>query len=330
MPTLLDRFLAGDRGALARLITRAEERAPEFVDAMASLHARTGRAHRLGVTGPPGAGKSTLVDGLVAALRARKERVAVIAVDPTSPFSGGALLGDRIRMRSTEEDADVFVRSMATRGSLGGLARASVDAADLLDAFGYGRVLLETVGVGQAEFDVVSASDTVIVVLYPGGGDGVQAMKAGLMEIADVFVANKADQPGVDRLVDDVQQMLEIRGPRDGWTPPVVQVVASERRGIAELVAAVESHRAHRDATGGLAARRRDRRLQQVRHLVEEDVRSALFGDGAWRRWIDRELESARSPHALAGEVIARLRGSLGAPERAESPNGPSGAPPTP
>jgi LAO/AO transport system kinase len=278
---------------------------------MDALYGRTGRAHRIGVTGPPGGGKSTTVDGLAAALRKRQESVAVIAVDPSSPFTGGALLGDRIRMRTAEEDTEVFVRSMATRGSLGGLARATVDAADLLDAFGFGRILVETVGVGQAEHDVVSATDTVVVVLYPGGGDSVQAMKAGLMEIADVFVANKADQPGADRLIDDIEQMLELRRGRGGWKPPVVRVVATERKGIGELVAAIESHKSARERSGELEARRGARRLEQVRRDVEEGLREVIFGGGEWRAFIEGEIAAKRPPTAIAAEVTDRIQNAL-------------------
>lgn len=310
-PNLLDRFQAGDRGALARLITLAEDRAPAFLQAIGALYPQVGRAVRIGVTGPPGAGKSTVVDGLVAAFRQRQENVAVLAVDPSSPFTGGALLGDRIRMRSAEEDASVFVRSMATRGSLGGLARAAVDAADLLDAFGFSRVLLETVGVGQAEHDVVSASDTVVVALYPGGGDSVQAMKAGLMEIADVFVANKADQPGSDRLVDDLEQMLELRGVRGGWRPPVIPVVATERKGILAVVEAIDRHEAHRRSSGALEGHRAARRREQVQRLVEEELREALLGEGAARTWLDAALAAGRPPHAVAEELAVRLRAAL-------------------
>ncbi|MBL8693360.1 MAG: methylmalonyl Co-A mutase-associated GTPase MeaB [Planctomycetes bacterium] len=312
MASLLERFLQGDRAALARLITRAEYREPEFLAAVDQLFARVGRAYRLGITGPPGAGKSTLVDGLAAGYRRRGDQVAILAVDPSSPYTGGALLGDRIRMRSAEEDTSVFVRSMATRGSLGGLARATIDAADLLDAFGFGRVLLETVGVGQAEHDIVSASDTVLVVLYPGGGDGVQAMKAGLMEIADVFVANKADQPGVDRLVDDIQQMLELRGARHGWVPPVVQVVASERRGIDELGAAIDRHRQFQEEKGLLAERRHGRRVEQVRRDLEEELRGLILEELGFGIWIDGEIRRQVAPATVAREALRRLKGQIG------------------
>jgi LAO/AO transport system kinase len=316
-PSLLDRFLAGDRGALARLITKAEARDAEFSSAMETLYSRapqaTRHAFRVGVTGPPGAGKSTLVDGLAYGLRKMHHTVAVVAVDPSSPFTGGALLGDRIRMRSAEEDTSIFVRSMATRGSLGGLARATVDAADLLDFFGFDRILLETVGVGQAEHDVVSASDAVVVVLYPGGGDSVQAMKAGLMEIADIFVVNKSDHAGADRLVDDIEQMLDLRRssrPR----PPIVKAVATQRDGIDILIREIESLRAEAEASGRLDEKRGARRVEQVRHLVEEDVRALLFDAAGLGPWIESELAIPRSPHAVAADIASRVRASLTTP----------------
>ena len=324
MQSLVETFVAGDRGALARLITRAESRDPEFAKAIDGLWPRVGKAYRVGVTGPPGAGKSTFVDGLASSARARGETVGILAVDPTSPFTGGALLGDRIRMRSAEGDEGVFIRSMATRGSLGGLARAAIDAADLLDAFGFRRVLLETVGVGQAEFDVVAAADSVVVVLHPGGGDGVQAMKAGLMEIADVFVANKADQPGIDRLVDDVTQMLELRGPRDGWTPPIVPVVATERRGLDDAVAAIERHREWQTTSGRLETRRRARRVEQVRRALEEDLRALLHDELGWSAWIGQEVARGRAPASVAREALERLGAGLRkAAPAAGKPGGP-------
>lgn len=314
MPTLLERFTSRDRGALARLITRAEGRESEFREAMEALYPSTGRAYRIGVTGPPGAGKSTLVDGLAYAFRKLNNTVAVLAVDPSSPFTGGALLGDRIRMRTAEEDPTVFVRSMATRGSLGGLARATVDAADLLDAFGFDRILLETVGVGQAEHDVVAATDTVIVVLYPGGGDSVQAMKAGLMEIADIFVVNKSDQSGADRLVDDIEQMLDLRREREGGRPKIIKVVATQRDGIDELVAAVEHHKKTREENGKLESHRRARRIEQVQRVVEEELRSVIFDSLGYGQWIEAELARSRPPYSVANDLVAQLRASLRPP----------------
>ncbi|MGH7443264.1 MAG: methylmalonyl Co-A mutase-associated GTPase MeaB, partial [Longimicrobiales bacterium] len=208
---LLTRFDAGERAALARAISIVENQRPGFLALLTTLHARLGRAHRIGVTGPPGSGKSTLTAGLVRYYRAHGETVGVIAVDPTSPFTGGALLGDRIRMNDVGMDDGVFIRSMATRGSLGGIALATKEIADVMDAFGFDRVIVETVGVGQSELDIARAADTTLVVLVPESGDGIQAMKAGLMEAADLFAINKSDRPGADRLAREVAMMLHLR-----------------------------------------------------------------------------------------------------------------------
>jgi LAO/AO transport system kinase len=208
---LIDDFTAGKRVALARAITLVENQRAGFRDLLHELHPRLGRAHRIGVTGPPGAGKSTLTAALIRHYREQGETVAVVAVDPTSPFTGGALLGDRIRMNEISLDSGVFIRSMATRGSLGGLALATKEVADVMDAYGFDRVLVETVGVGQSELDIASAADSTVVVLVPESGDGIQAMKAGLMEAADLFVINKADRPGADRLAREVSMMLHLR-----------------------------------------------------------------------------------------------------------------------
>src|SRR5690606_12938338 len=208
---LLARFEAGERAALARLISMVENEREAAAALLDALHPRLGRAHRIGITGPPGAGKSTMTAALVAGYRRAGEQVAVVAVDPTSPFTGGALLGDRIRMNELATDPGVFIRSMATRGALGGLALATKEVADVLDAFGYDRVLIETVGVGQSELDIAAAADTTIVVLVPEAGDAIQAMKAGLMEVADLYVVNKADRPGADRLAREIEVMLNLR-----------------------------------------------------------------------------------------------------------------------
>jgi LAO/AO transport system kinase len=320
-------LLGGDRGALARMITWAENRDQRFGAALSEVYGRVGRAWRVGVTGPPGAGKSTLVNELARLLRARDETVGVLAVDPSSPFSGGALLGDRIRMEDRTLDRGVFIRSMASRGSHGGLARAAVDACDVMDAFGLDRVVLETVGVGQAEYDVLDAADTVVVVLCPGAGDGVQAMKAGLLEVADVLVVNKADLEGADRLINDLVEAVHVRFPglrsRPGapnaelegeagerWSVPVVACSAGTGFGVEDVLAAVDAHRAHLEARG-LEAVRRSKRVEQVRHGVQDGLADELFTQRGWGGHVRAELERAVPPHRLTAQILDTILGCL-------------------
>ena len=301
--------LAGSRRAIARALTAVEnEGAAALVDA---LYPHTGRAWRVGVTGPPGAGKSTLTDRLVSALRARGQTVAVVAVDPSSPFTGGALLGDRVRLADRlgpdgAGDDGVFVRSLAARGALGGLAEAAEAACDVFDAAGFDVVVLETVGVGQGEIDVAEAADTALVVLVPESGDAVQAMKAGLMEVADVFAVNKADKPEAGRLVRALRQMLHLRpadGP-DAWAPPVAKLSALSGDGVAALVGALDAHRAHLAA--GWGASREARLRRRVRRLAELRLRRG-FWTPARRAALDAAVgaldPAARAPHALAAAI---------------------------
>src|SRR5499427_1611748 len=244
------RVQAGDVRAISRAITAIENHAPEAEELLRLLFPQTGQAYLTGVTGAPGTGKSTLVDRLAAFHRKNHEQVGVIAVDPTSPYSGGAILGDRIRMQGHASDSDIFIRSMATRGFLGGLARATAEVALLLDAAGKQKVLIETVGVGQDEIDIVRLADCVLVVMVPGLGDDIQNMKAGLMEIGDIFVLNKADREGAERLEEQLHAMLSLVMPRDGWHPPVIRTVATENRGIKELAEAVEKFQKHFESSG--------------------------------------------------------------------------------
>ncbi|MFN2384656.1 MAG: methylmalonyl Co-A mutase-associated GTPase MeaB [Gemmatimonadota bacterium] len=310
---MLDRFAGGDRRALARALSWVENQRPGFEALLHALHQRLGGARRVGCTGPPGAGKSTLTEKYALACRARGETVGILAVDPSSPFTGGALLGDRIRMPDLTLDPGVFIRSMASRGRLGGLATTSLEAADLLEAFGFDVVIQETVGVGQTERDIVAAADTTVVVLVPESGDAIQAMKAGLMEIADVFVVNKADRPGADRLVRALRSSLGLRAPRDAaWTPPILRTVATEGIGIDALDAAISAHREHEAATGALEAKRRARAAERVRDLVARRLERAVWvdagGEALLAAGLDRIAAGGATPYTVADE-IARVAG---------------------
>jgi LAO/AO transport system kinase len=311
--SLAERVVAGDRVALARLISWAEDDDPRFRAELDKLWPRVGRAWRIGVTGPPGAGKSTLVDEITRLRRDAGKTVGVVAVDPTSPFTGGALLGDRIRMEDRTLDPGVFIRSMASRGGRGGLARASASACDVLDAFGFDEILLETVGVGQAEYDVLDAADTVVVVLCPGGGDSIQAMKAGLLEVADVIVVNKADLPGADRLLADMTEAVHVRFLQRSWKVPVVAASAGKRFGVEALLEAVDAHRAHVERSG-LAELRRAKQLRQVRHEVGDALDLSLWGSSGWSERAAAELERGGSPHAVAARLLSDILARLGAP----------------
>ena len=255
--SLIDRITAGEPRAVARAISKVEDGAADAADLMKEIFSHTGRGQVIGITGAPGAGKSSLVDKLALLYRQRGERVGIIAVDPSSPFSGGAILGDRIRMQGLGLDENVFIRSMATRGNLGGLARATVDAVAILDAAGYGKIIVETVGVGQDEVEIVKAADVSVVVLVPGMGDDIQAIKAGIMEIGDVFVINKADRDGVFATEKELEALLSLAMRADSWQPPIVKTIATESKGIEELASAIENFtESQRDSTLGQDRRR--------------------------------------------------------------------------
>ncbi len=310
MTSLVDEALAGSAQAVARLISMVEDGDPEGYAVLRALHPRIGRAYLVGITGPPGAGKSTLVDAMTRSLRRQGKTVGVVAVDPTSPFTGGALLGDRIRMQDHSTDPGVFIRSMATRGSLGGLAPATTDVAKVLDAIGYEIIFVETVGTGQAEVDVVGAADTVVIVLVPGLGDVVQTMKAGIMEIGEVFVVNKADQGDSDRTVAEVTTMLHLNPQRDGWQPPVVKTVATEGRGVDEVLAAVEAHRGHLTAGGLLERRRKERRRAEILRVVESRARDRALDrarrSGRLDELAERVYAGEMDPYSAAEEILGR------------------------
>lgn len=314
--SLVERMLAGDRLALARLITQVENRSPAVAAIMKAMHPHAQAAYVVGVTGPPGAGKSTIVDRLTALLRAEDETVGVVAVDPSSPFTGGAVLGDRIRMQAHALDPGVFIRSMATRGSLGGLARATGDVIRLLAAAGFGVILVETVGVGQTELDVMKLVDTTVVVLVPESGDAVQTMKAGLMEAADVFAVNKADRAGAHGLMAELKFAAHLHdasptSPKDiDWQIPVLATEAQASVGVAELLAEIRRHRAVLTESGALAARRRRRRREEFKALLVDELRVALESRlvaGSLAAIVEDVERGTLDPYSAAEAILVRL-----------------------
>jgi len=289
-----------------------DDEAPGAAETLALLYRHTGRADVVGVTGNPGVGKSTLTDALIAAWRARGLRVGVVAIDPSSPFTGGAILGDRVRMQAHSADPGVFIRSLATRGLLGGLSRSTRDVVNVLDAMGYDRVLIETVGVGQDEVDIAHTAHTSIVVVVPGLGDGVQALKAGLLEIADLFVVNKADRPDALRVVRELELLLGLEGgARCGWPVPVLQTVATERRGVDALVDSVDAHLVHLRAgpawSDRLRARRRAELADRVFRALQRRAEAAVEGAGGLEGLLDRLMRGEGDPAGIARELLDRL-----------------------
>ncbi len=307
--TLADRLRAGDPRAIARAISIIEDERPEAAALVREIFPHTGQAYLIGVTGPPGAGKSTLVDKLTAEVRRAGERVGILAVDPTSPFTGGAILGDRVRMQTHYEDPGVFIRSMATRGQLGGLARATSDAALVMDAAGKSLVVIETVGVGQDEVDIVRTADISIVVLVPGTGDDVQALKAGIMEIADIYVVNKSDREGADRMVTSVEANLSLQHFGEGeWRPPIIKTEASAGRGIAELWQAIRAYRAHTAASRGrrLKARNQFRLRDLLTHRYLEFIEHTLLTPESFDALVDRIAAREVDPYSAAEDLLSR------------------------
>lgn len=323
---LLPDYQRGKTAALARAVSVVENHRDGWEALLASINPQLGRARRIGVTGPPGAGKSTLTTLLALAYRALDFRVGIVAVDPTSPFTGGALLGDRIRMEAIATDPGVYIRSMATRGSLGGLATATREVCDVLDGFGIDVILIETVGVGQSELDVARTADTTLVVLVPESGDSIQTLKAGVMEIADVYAVNKADRAGADRLRKDIELMLTMRansatkdaavqGDTAAWRAPVLRTSAAKAEGISELIDAIDRHREYLEQSGMLRLRRRRRLRERVMEIVEQQLRQLLWTDSETVSWLDDQLPTMETgdvtPFAIAELLRARSRGLM-------------------
>ena len=305
--TLVDRLRSGDPRALARAISAVENRRAGCTDLLKELFRHTGHARVIGLTGAPGAGKSTLVDQLAKHYRKEKQTVGIIAVDPTSPYTGGAILGDRIRMQDHYADPGIFIRSMATRGSLGGLARTTADVATVLDASGRDRILIETVGVGQDEVDIVRLADITVVILVPGMGDDVQTIKAGIMEIADIFVINKSDREGAERVEREVRAMQSLDVRKDGWTPPIVKTVASEGTGTKELAEAIASYEAYLKKANLLLQKNvenwRERLVEMLRDAMLEKAR-AQIDDAKLRQYAAEIAEHKRDPYSLVEEIV--------------------------
>jgi len=312
--TEIERILAGDTRAVARAISKVEDHTPDAAALMKAIFPQTGRGMVVGITGSPGAGKSSLVDRLAGLYRQRGDRVGIVAVDPSSPFTGGAILGDRIRMQTLGLDPGVFIRSMATRGQLGGLARATVDAVAVLDAAGYGKIIVETVGVGQDEVEIVKTADVSVVVLVPGMGDDIQAIKAGIMEIGDVFVINKADRDGVLRTEKELEALLSLAHRDDMWQSPIVKTVATESKGIAELADAIAGYYDfQKGAEPGRARRNAIARWRIIELLRERLLANALEADGTSQR-IDvlaaEVADKQRDPYSAVDEILKRVGGN--------------------
>lgn len=308
---LQKRLASGDVRALARLMTYAENDDSEAIEVIKGLHDKTGRAYVIGITGPPGAGKSTLTDKLTKALRAQGKTVGIVAIDPTSPFTGGAILGDRIRMQDLFTDPGVFIRSMGTRGHLGGLSRATQAAVKLLDIFGKDYIFIETVGVGQSEVDIVKTADSVVMVMVPGLGDDIQAIKAGVMEIGDVFAINKADLDGADRTQIEIEMMLDLSEDKE-WRPPISKVVAVNNLGIEELLQHIKDHRGYLEGSGELIGRRERNTRQELVSLAKDRVMELILKESSGESLIDTLVERIISRdmdvYTAAEEILRRVK----------------------
>ena len=303
-------FWNGNRRALARAITIVEDERDGFEDIMKDIYHHTGRAQVIGITGAPGAGKSTLSDALIKKYRAQGKTVGIVAVDPTSPFSGGAILGDRIRMNDLTLDKGVYIRSMGTRGSLGGLSRKTADAVKLMDAFGLDVIFIETVGVGQSEVDIVKNADTTLVVLVPGLGDDIQAIKAGILEIGDVFVINKCDRDGADRLNVEIEMMLDL-GEAQNWRHPIERAIANKDQGVDDVVAALGDHRKYLEESGVLDERRRDRArsemLEMIHDRISRHIEETISKTGEFSDYVEQVFERKTDPYTVVDSIVGKI-----------------------